>query len=357
MVLLSRPSTTFIALLIPVAAVILLPVALLGVGLPAIIAAAARGAPSLRSVAGRLAFWNTLGSAAGGLAAGYALLPGLGLRGCFSALAVLSVALGVASEWRSGVGERARWGHLLRPGTLGAAALLTSRSGPATTSPADAGHYEGSGFSGERPPHRRRGGPCHHRLRPGRTAEHEPGRRERETGSGAATGSLAGAAGYILALFIPGGWRSRAGIALGSGQTFGALLRTPVKRMDVVDISGEVVELALRYFAPFNDPLGSDPRVTFHLDDGRHFIDRASGGSYDVVSLEPPPPTNENVYRLYSLEFYQGVRRILRDGGVLVQWLPLNLVTRATCAGCSRPRPRSFPSRSSSRTGRWTWRC
>lgn len=339
---------TFIALLIPVAAVILLPVALLGAGLPAIIAAAARGAPSLRSIAGRLVFWNTLGSAAGALAAGYALLPGLGLSGCFAVLAVLSVAVGVASEWRFGRGERAQWRHLLRPGyTLGAAALLyvaVWASDDVTRRTLQ--HYEGGGVFEQSELIAVEEGPV-------TTAYVLDGPGSMSLGAGSVRLAVAqrdrlssqALQGYLPALFYPrAGWpESVLGIALGSGQTFGALLRTPVKRMDVVDISGEVVELALRHFAPFNQPLGSDPRVTFHLDDGRHFVDRASDGSYDVVSLEPPPPTNENVYRLYSLEFYQGVRRVLRDGGVLVQWLPLNLITPDDLRGMLATQARVFP--------------
>lgn len=39
--------------------------------------------------------------------------------------------------------------------------------------------------------------------------------------------------------------------------------------MDVVDISPEIVTLALEYFGSFNNDLGADERVTIHLDDGR----------------------------------------------------------------------------------------
>jgi SAM-dependent methyltransferase len=133
------------------------------------------------------------------------------------------------------------------------------------------------------------------------------------------------------------------GIAVGSGQTFGALLNGPVKRMDVVDISAEIVELAIEYFAPFNNRLGEDERVHFHFDDGRHFVARAPPASYDVVTLEPPPPTRDGVYRLYSLEFYQSIRRVLREHGVLAQWLPPYLVTPNDVRGMVKTQAEVFP--------------
>jgi hypothetical protein len=67
--------------------------------------------------------------------------------------------------------------------------------------------------------------------------------------------------------------------------------------------------------------------VTFHLDDGRHFIQRAHAGSYDVITMEPPPPRADGVHTLYSVEFYRAVRRALAPGGVFMQWLPLYRVT------------------------------
>ena len=67
--------------------------------------------------------------------------------------------------------------------------------------------------------------------------------------------------------------------------------------------------------------------MAIHLDDGRHFVERAPPGSYDVVSMEPPPPTAEGVHPLYSLEFYRAVDRALRRDGVLMQWVPLYHLT------------------------------
>jgi Spermine/spermidine synthase domain len=87
------------------------------------------------------------------------------------------------------------------------------------------------------------------------------------------------------------------------------------------------VGLAFRHFGEFNYEIGSDPRVRLHQDDGRHFVDRAPDASYDAVLLEPSPPYHEGMHAFYTLEFTQSVRRVLRENGVFVQWLPLHFVT------------------------------
>ena len=151
--------------------------------------------------------------------------------------------------------------------------------------------------------------------------------------------------GHLPALFYPrpGTPERILGIALGSGQSFGALLHHPIEHMDVVDISPEIVELALEHFREFNGDLDNEPRVSMHLDDGRHFVQRAAPASYDVVSMEPPPPTAEGVHALYSLEFYRGVERVLREDGVLMQWVPLYWLTPNEARGVVKTQAAVFP--------------
>jgi SAM-dependent methyltransferase len=130
------------------------------------------------------------------------------------------------------------------------------------------------------------------------------------------------------------------------------MLRYPIEQMDIVDISTEMLELAFKHFREYNCDLEHDPRVTVHLDDGRHFAERAASDSYDVVTLEPPPPTNEGVCSLYSLEFYRTARRILREGGILAQWLPLSFVTPEDLRGMLKTQSAVFPFTFVLRSGR-----
>jgi hypothetical protein len=58
------------------------------------------------------------------------------------------------------------------------------------------------------------------------------------------------------------------------------------------------------------------------IDDGRRYLERTQE-SYDVITLDPPPPVNAaGSSLLYSREFYVAVRARLKPGGILQQWLP-----------------------------------
>jgi spermidine synthase len=151
--------------------------------------------------------------------------------------------------------------------------------------------------------------------------------------------------GHFPVLFYPGkdSPKNCLGICLGSGQSFGALLMYPIESLDVVDISREMIDISLNYYREYNHELGTDSRVRIHQDDGRHFVDRAEEASYDVVSMEPPPPTADGVSSLYSIEFYESVKRTLRPGGVFMQWLPLYRITPLDCRGIIGTQAEVFP--------------
>ena len=58
------------------------------------------------------------------------------------------------------------------------------------------------------------------------------------------------------------------------------------------------------------------------IDDGRFYLERSSE-QFDVITIDPPPPVAAaGSSLLYSKEFYATVRRHLREGGILQQWLP-----------------------------------
>lgn len=112
-------------------------------------------------------------------------------------------------------------------------------------------------------------------------------------------------------------------ICFGAGNTARALLASPgLRRLDVVDISPEVIGLSHRFAeAHGGDPL-ADPRTFTHIDDGRQHL-LTTDRLYDVITLEPPPPTHAGVVNLYSREYYAAARRRLKEGGVVAQWLPV----------------------------------
>src|SRR5262249_47490940 len=66
----------------------------------------------------------------------------------------------------------------------------------------------------------------------------------------------------------------------------------------------------------------SDPRLEIRVRDGRRDLLR-SPDHYDIITLEPPPPTAAGVVNLYSSDFYRLARTRLQPSGLRAQWWPL----------------------------------
>ncbi|MFZ3377471.1 MAG: fused MFS/spermidine synthase, partial [Chthoniobacterales bacterium] len=112
-------------------------------------------------------------------------------------------------------------------------------------------------------------------------------------------------------------------ICYGCGVTADAFVHEPrLKRIDVVDISKEVFDLADFYSGiNYSNPL-RDPRVTAFVQDGRFFL-QASPRQYDIISGEPPPPKVAGSVNLYTREFFSLMHSRLKEGGIATFWLPI----------------------------------
>jgi len=130
-------------------------------------------------------------------------------------------------------------------------------------------------------------------------------------------------------------------ICFGTGQTANAVRQEGISHLDVVDISAAVLAVAPLF--PVNHNVLSDARVHAVVMDGRAWL-RRSQTLYDVISLEPMPPTFAGVNSLYSVEFYQLARARLRDGGVIAQWLPFHLVDSFEASSIVKTFLEVFPS-------------
>jgi len=113
-------------------------------------------------------------------------------------------------------------------------------------------------------------------------------------------------------------------ICYGCGVTADAFVHdSRLKRLDVVDISKEVFDLADFYSGiNYSNPL-RDPRVTAFVQDGRFFL-QASPRQYDIISGEPPPPKVAGSVNLYTEEFFSLMHSRLKEGGIATFWLPIN---------------------------------
>lgn len=114
-------------------------------------------------------------------------------------------------------------------------------------------------------------------------------------------------------------------IAYGVGNTAQALTESrTLASIDVVDISEEVLEMS-RFVHAGADPL-QDPRVRVHVEDGRFFL-QTTKARYDLITSEPPPPASAGVVNLYTLEYFRLLREHLNEGGIVAYWLPIHALS------------------------------
>jgi spermidine synthase len=111
-------------------------------------------------------------------------------------------------------------------------------------------------------------------------------------------------------------------IGWGSGITVGSALAHPeVKSLEAVEIEQAVLD-ASRYFHSFNGEPESDPRVSIDINDARHAV-LVSDEKYDVIISEPSNPWISGPARLFTREFFRMVSARLKPDGILCQWVQM----------------------------------
>jgi spermidine synthase len=109
-------------------------------------------------------------------------------------------------------------------------------------------------------------------------------------------------------------------IGLGTGITTHVLLGSDrVEAVDTVEIEPAVAAGAAR-LRIVNARALDDARSHLHFEDAKTYF-AARQERYDVIVSEPSNPWVSGVATLFSIEFYRDIRRYLRDGGLLVQWV------------------------------------
>jgi predicted membrane-bound spermidine synthase len=147
-------------------------------------------------------------------------------------------------------------------------------------------------------------------------------------------GGIHTALGAVPAIIHPAP-REVAVIGLGSGDTAWAAgcRRDETQRVKVYEICAPQLGLLTALAARPDPPpkLGRflrDPRLDVRVADGRHAL-RVGGESYDLIEMDPLPPSSPYSGNLYSLEFFALSARRLNPGGVLCTWGPTPRVRRS----------------------------
>jgi len=294
--------------------VVFLPTIALGAAFPAALRLAAGDDVGRR--VGALLAWNTAGGIAGTLIVGFVLIPAIGLIHTLAALAMAASVVGIVSLGRAQAAAGSRLAiYGLAAGTLLLAAVTPpdhlARLLPVTRGGGDVAYYSESA-----------GGSVAVVTQPGP----RPFQRlyiQGVSNSGDAMTSLR----YmrlqaLLPLIVHAGEpRSALVIGFGTGITAGALTQYPgLDRRVCAELLPAVVGASSLFQGNFG--AGSSNALEIRLRDGRREL-LASEEQYDLITLEPPPPSAAGVVNLYSRDFYELARKRLRSNGILAQWWPL----------------------------------
>ena len=296
--------------------IVFVPTLLLGAAWPAALKLTVDSGHVGRDI-GKVVALNTIGGIGGTIITGFVLVPRFGLVRTLAILAVGAALLGLFAALRGSTGRRgARWATIAVAVAAVGATLLTPSDRLASMLAGARGgttvfYEEGKGVTV---------------AVLEQTAGQNRFRRlyiQGVSNSGDTIPSLR----YmrlqaLLPLIIHGGEpKSALVIGLGTGITAGALLRFDGLDQRVV---AELLPEVLRAASNFQGNYGAagDPRLDIRLHDGRREL-LGNKQTYDLITLEPPPPSAAGVVNLYSSDFYMLARARLRRGGLVAQWLPL----------------------------------
>jgi len=308
----ARPQIVALAVpLIHAAACFFVPAVISGLGFPlALQAWHRRRDPG--GATGKVYGANTLGAVAGGLATGFVLIPLAGVQGSITILGVCGLAAGAAIWLRARPGGRLAWGVLAPAGVLGVALAVAT---PAdlfrrrfVTYPDSTLLDVAEGVTATVSVHRQADGNrwlCASGMQ--------------IAGDGAR--SVQRTLGHF-GMLLNARARTVLSVGFGSGETTACLARHDPRRIDCVEISPEVVALALKHFGHINLGDRLADRVNVTIMDAKNYL-HLTDRTYDLIVTDSISPRlfapNAS---LYTAEYFRSAADHLNDGGIVTCWLP-----------------------------------
>lgn len=112
-------------------------------------------------------------------------------------------------------------------------------------------------------------------------------------------------------------------VGFGAGVTAGSFLNYPsVNRLVVCEIEPLIPRVVSTWFREQNNDVVNDKRTQIYYDDARGFVQTASE-QFDIITSDPINPWVKGAATLYTREYFNAVKRMLKPGGVVTQWVPL----------------------------------
>ena len=112
-------------------------------------------------------------------------------------------------------------------------------------------------------------------------------------------------------------------IGCGAGVTAGAVSIGPnVEHVTIAEIEPLVPRSVAEFFGEHNYNVVRNPKVHIHLDDARHYL-LTTNEKFDAITSDPLDPWVKGAANLYTLEFFNEVKRHLNPGGVVTLFVQL----------------------------------
>jgi spermidine synthase len=300
--------------------VLFVPTFLMGVSFPLIVKMTVREWPVLGARLGNAYAVNTLGAIAGSLAAGFILLPLLGIQKSLLVVASLPVGIGMYLAWNQNEAPHARrWAGAAagvfavlaawalaweKPLILSTATFLQKNYGAR-----DLLFYKEDSTAVV----------TVRRIKTGEKLLEINGK------------SVAGTAYEYentqkmqahLPLLLFGSPRSVLQVGFGSGGSLYSIARhRDVEEIHCVEICDSVMDAA-PFFRDQNHDILSEPRLKIIHDDAVNYVKKMNR-KYDLIMSDSIHPTYAGNGALYSVDYFQKCKEGLNPGGMMSFWFPL----------------------------------
>ena len=288
---------------------LIVPGILCGSVLPFLLKAMEDGTGQVGPKIGRLISVNTVGAIAGSLAAGFVLLPVLGLWWSLRVVGVGYVIL--AAVWL----QRGRTYVLLLVGVVALGLSFAKGVRPAISSVATEAEriieeWDGSSAT----------------VTVVKRGEHTAIKANNQYIMGGTASVAYEQRQAHLPLMLHPAPDSVYFLGMGTGITAGASLFHPVKKVVVTELVPEIATAARKYFGDHTNGLFDDDRVSVVVCDGRNYLLSRPDEHFDVIIGDLFFP--EKAGNLFTREHFATIKSRLKPGGLFAQWVPLYQLSR-----------------------------
>ncbi|MEK9629263.1 MAG: fused MFS/spermidine synthase [Nitrospinota bacterium] len=314
---------------ITIMSLLFIPTFFMGAQFPIVVRLLATRLETVGQNVGRIYAFNTVGTIIGSFLAGFVLIPFLGLQATLVTVVFLNVLLGI-SLLAFGSQLSFNWKMYFLPGLLILCVLMANRIAPWDKSVISSGSFMPYRIGDLKEAELKK-----NKILYFKEGMHTTVTTELSTSgniflrvNGKTDASLALdmrtqlLSGYLPMLFHKNP-KSALVIGQGSGITLGAVTQFPVDKINLVEISKAVIE-GSRFFDPFNHEALNDKRLTLLLEDGRNHI-ALSNNTYDVIVSEPSNPWISGVGGLFTVDFFERLKKRLNPGGLACIWVHTNM--------------------------------